>query len=63
VSGKVLTHLEIRSKILPRPLTGISAVVGFCTGKNFAVGNFIQVAYRAPHPKISKLTFDALLWA
>jgi hypothetical protein len=33
------------------------------SGKYFAVGNFIQVVYRAPHPKISKLTFDALIWA
>jgi hypothetical protein len=29
--GKVLDHLEIRSKILPEPLTDLSAWVGFCT--------------------------------
>ena len=29
--GKVLAHLELRSKILRRLLTDISAIVGFCT--------------------------------
>jgi hypothetical protein len=29
--GKVLDHLEIRSKVLPGPSTDLSAWVGFCT--------------------------------
>jgi hypothetical protein len=29
--GKVLNHLEFKSKVLPGPLTDISAWVGFCT--------------------------------
>jgi hypothetical protein len=29
--GKVLNHSEFRSKVLPRPLTDLSAWVGFCT--------------------------------
>jgi hypothetical protein len=28
--GKVLAHLEFKSKILPGPLTDLSAWVGFC---------------------------------
>jgi hypothetical protein len=29
--GKVLAHLRFKSKVLPGPLTDLSACVGFCT--------------------------------
>ena len=29
--GKVLDHLGLKSKVLPGPLTDLSAWVGFCT--------------------------------
>ena len=29
--GKVLAHLEFKSKVLPGPLNDLSAWVGFCT--------------------------------
>jgi len=29
--GKVLPHLGFKSKVLPGPLTDLSALVGFCT--------------------------------
>ena len=65
--GKVLAHLEIKSKVLPGPLTDLSAWVGFCTSSpqqgvkyqlcylNFFVERGVSINFQKKYMKDGKV--------
>jgi hypothetical protein len=59
-NGKVLVYLGFKSKILPRPLTDLSACVLFCTS---SPQQSIVIPLHNCFFQIWKLIHDTLLWA